>query len=635
MTAKSKLTFYLRSLCLVFLIAACQNLDDINSRLDNVENEIVDIKTSIKLLEDAYNSGKVITNMTQLSDESGVSTGWSITFSDDSSINILNGEKGNDGILDVIKNEDDNSLTIILTDGRQFEFQMAGPSATSIILLSDSKICLDQNGEEKIIFRINPSDAMLDLNVNNPTCQIALDIAGECTRSSMVVKEPVEFKLSGVKQSLFEDGSIIPGQYEATIKDVGEYIAYSHTVVLVIAGTGKSQISSHPFTICSSLYPEVGVTGLPIVIIETPDEQPVTSKNDWMKNVQMKIYDKDKKLDYEGSLSVKGRGNSTWGFPKKPYALKLDSKSKILGMKKHKRWCLLANWMDRTMIRNAVAFEISRSTDLRYTPSGQFVELILNGKHVGNYYLTEQIKVDENRVDIAELDANATSGDGITGGYIFELDTNFDEVYKFKSETKDFPWMFKDPDDVNDAQFEYAMNYVNSMERALYDEEAFKKRIFEEYMDLESFVDWWFVYELAMNCEPAHPKSSYMHKDINGRMNAGPVWDFDWGTFTPGSTGRFCIKNRLYYDKLFEDEKFVALVKERWNILKPKFDAIPLYIEELKESLRKSDEINSAMWPISSTTNGDESLEFDNAIDKLKNSYTSKLSWMDVQIKGM
>lgn len=338
------------------------------------------------------------------------------------------------------------------------------------------------------------------------------------------------------------------------------------------------------------------------------------------------------KLNYQGSLAVKGRGNSTWSYPKKPYALKLDKKSEILGMKKHKRWCLLANFMDRTLIRNAVAFEISRQTGLDYTPSGQFVELIVNGEHVGNYYLTEQIKVDENRVNVAELNPDATDEEEINGGYIFELDVYFDEVFKFRSEVRGLPWMFKDPDEVNDAQFNYVRKYVNDMEHALYDEESFKARKFADYMDLESLVDWWFVYELSMNSEPGHPKSTYFHKDLGGKMTAGPVWDFDWGTFTGYATNYFAVKDAVYYNQLFKDEEFVKLVKERWALLKPRFEAISSYIDELKLQLIKSDEINAAMWPIYQNVNGDEQRSFSDAVEMLKSAYNAKLSWLDSQI---
>ena len=101
-------------------------------------------------------------------------------------------------------------------------------------------------------------------------------------------------------------------------------------------------------------------SGLPVVIIDTPNQATIPSKHhDWLEDASITILTPDGKADYSGTTSIRGRGNSTWSYPKKPYNLKLDEKAEILGMPKHKRWVLLANWMDRTLLRNRVAFQIA------------------------------------------------------------------------------------------------------------------------------------------------------------------------------------------------------------------------------------------------------------------------------------
>ncbi|MBQ0089061.1 MAG: CotH kinase family protein [Prevotellaceae bacterium] len=376
-------------------------------------------------------------------------------------------------------------------------------------------------------------------------------------------------------------------------------------------------------------------TGLPIVDITTCDSTDITSKDLWKNNCKMLIVNPNGTIDYNGNISIKGRGNSTWSYPKKPYSIKLDKKDKVLGMPKHRRWCLLANWADRTLMRNAIAFEISRNTGLKWTPRGKFVEVVLNGKHIGNYYLCEQIKIDEHRVNITNADTSVTSGNRLSGGYIFELDINFDEKFKFKPTITQWPWMFKDPDEVNTAQYDYIVNYVNKMDSALIIPERFKSREFEKYMDLESFADSWFVYELTMNSEISHPKSYMMYKDINGKMTSGPVWDFDYYTFVPQSTNTFCAKY-LYYSVLFDDPQFISLVKKRWNLYKDKFrTAIPAFIDKTKRELELSNSLNSDMWPITISVNGDETLNFDEAVERLKSAYLNKLEWLDKQIEAM
>ena len=382
-------------------------------------------------------------------------------------------------------------------------------------------------------------------------------------------------------------------------------------------------------------------TGLPKVVINTPDHVAITDKDRWVSDVEMTIYNADSTIDYQGTLQAKGRGNSTWGFPKKPYALKLDKKASILGMPKHKRWCLLANWVDRTLIRNAVGFEIARQmSSLAYTPRGEFVELFLNGKFEGNYYLCEQIKVDENRVDIAELDENATSGVGITGGYILEVDDHFDEDFRFISPRGNMPWQCKDPDEVSHEQFVYVQQFVNEMEDALYDDSRFAKRDFADYLNLDTFADWWLVMELTSNIEAQGPKSCIMHKDIDkadgtlSKLCAGPVWDFDYDTFKPERSNEYSIINNFYYQRLFHDAQFQQIVKQRWAVLKAKGTDMYIgrYIDTLRDQLESSASLNYTMWPPTLFMNGDTYLSYHDAVDRLKTAFLQKYAFLDYAI---
>ncbi len=379
---------------------------------------------------------------------------------------------------------------------------------------------------------------------------------------------------------------------------------------------------------------------LPVVMLETPS--PITSKEIWTEGCSMKIYEGNGTVtDYKSDVQVRGRGNTTWEYPKKPYAIKLDKKAEVLGMPKHKRWVLLANWMDRTLLRNAFAFQIAKQTDLAWTPSGEFVEVLMNGEHLGNYYLCEQVKVDKNRLNIKEMKTTDISGDSVTGGYLMEVDGHYDEVNKFRPTISNLPFMFKDPDEdvLQPEQLAYMQSYVNDMEAALYADDWAFTRAYTFYLDMDSFIDYWFVFELAMNHEPLNPKSVYFHKDRLGKLKAGPVWDFDWATFIPSRTQSFQITNALYYGRLLDDPMFRYVVKNRWAVLKPAFDLVPDYIESLAETLRSSNAVNLAMWPLSEhpygSINGDGTTSYDEAISRIVTSYKAKLSWMDNQISHM
>ncbi len=396
-------------------------------------------------------------------------------------------------------------------------------------------------------------------------------------------------------------------------------------------------------------YAMICYTNLPVCYVNTANGAPILDKENWIAGSRM-IIGNAAEADLNGvyeNMNIRGRGNSTWSLPKKPYAIKLDKKAKVLGMPKHKRWCLLANYLDHTMIRNAVSFEISRyMTALDWTPRGDCVDLVLNGTYQGSYYLCEQVKIDENRVNVAELEIGDTSEPNVTGGYLIELDTNYDEPNKFRSnygtasDGYTMPVNIKEPDEEvilsGSAQFNYIKNYYNTIEGVLYKSNFPSGSTYQELIDIDSYIDWWLVFEITGNEEPNHPKSCYMNKDRGGKMKAGPVWDFDWGTFVPGDTG-FLISNSLWYGRLFKDPVFVARVKERWAAVKPMLDSnIPVYIDEQAANVKESAVMNHEMWPITIwRPNGDEDISFDAAIDRMKEAFKARMNNLNNAINNL
>ena len=498
------------------------------------------------------------------------------------------GDKYSDKVRLVIKTPTEEGTKVIVSE--EFAIKFAGISVSGMAFLKrDNPKALIEN------FEINPNSSSITITsplITSP--KLALSFT---TDAAQVL-------VGNVRQ--------VSGE---TINDFSSPVTYSF-----VSEVGEVQ----KYTI------QVRHSGLPIVVISTAGAAEIPPKTeDWLSDSYMTIYDTDCSIDFSGTIGIRGRGNSTWKYPKKPYAIKLDSKAEILGMPKHKRWVLLANWLDRTLLRNHVSFRIAMQTGLEWTPRGEFVEVILNGNHIGNYYLCEQIKVDKNRVNIAELEES-----DIDGGYLMELDTYYDELYKFKSAVKSFPYMFKDPDEVNDSQFAFMKDFVNNLENALYDDDRFRAREYEQYLDIDSFIDWWITHELTGNTETKHPKSTYMHKDKGGKLKAGPVWDFDWKTFRPDNQ-EWVTKEHLYYPILFTDPIFVARVKERWSMHEELLSKIPEFIEAESSRIRNSEGMNHEMWPVTQDTNGDINLPFTDAVARMKKSYEAKFEFMRRNIKNM
>lgn len=375
-------------------------------------------------------------------------------------------------------------------------------------------------------------------------------------------------------------------------------------------------------------------SNLPVVYINTPDSTAITSKTEWVTGNSVIIGNAGDYNDEFYDANIRGRGNSTWNLEKKPYALKMGSKSSIFGMPKQKRWCLLANYCDKTLLRNALTFELGRQTDyLEWTPSGKHVDVVLNGVLKGNYYFCEQIRVDENRVNITEMESSDTDEESITGGYLLEYDSYYDEVNEFYSSICSYPVMIKEPDEdvLVDEQFEYIQNYINDMETVLSADDMATTKEYQNYLDVNSFADFWIVYSITAAEEWGWPKSCYFYKDRNEVLKAGPLWDFDYYTYNRETTDIHYTP--LYYRYLFNDADFVALVKEHWNEYYSRFESLTDYFDEQTEYLEESAEINALLWPnITETVNGDTDLSMSDAWARMRKIFLYRLEVLDNEI---
>ena len=377
----------------------------------------------------------------------------------------------------------------------------------------------------------------------------------------------------------------------------------------------------------------------------------------------MKINDKD---TYEIATQIKGRGNYTWKWEKKPYALKLDKKSEVLGMPAHKRWVLLANWRDHTLLRNDATFELSRRAGLPYTVRGQFVELEFNGEYRGNYYLCEQIKIDENRVNITPLEDDFTD---LSGGYLMEIDSYWDEINKFKSKYFTLNYMFKEPDEDPAAEgvdpryqqgYTWMENHINEFERVLKTKSCVvvsgKHGDYANYLDVDSAIKFMLVNELSGNRDflqngtHSGPHSTYLYKDKGGKIFLGPGWDFDYETFIPKnwySGGQYqwrgLTNSGYYYYFLCANASFVARIKELWTSKKAAFLDLATdntgYIDQMVEKIRLSEQFDNEKWPYKGEENRNDNHDYagytyQQAIDLMKSSLRSKVNWMDTRLNS-
>ncbi len=464
-------------------------------------------------------------------------------------------------------------------------------------------------------------------------------------------------------------------------------------------------------------------TGLPIIEINTNDPTHGTSyiaqhkdeeQPSWMTiHVGKRTFEPAINKTEGKNCSIKGRGNTTWNWKKKPYKVKLEQKTALLkemGLTdvtaESKHWVLLANFMDRTMMRNMVAMELSSMmTNLAWTPHCIPVELYINGVHQGNYLLIEQVRVEEGRVVVAPKNAVGENANDV--GFMMELDFHYDNYYgdvqydnttqwrspygrsKYTGSALDFrddypktttittpysgdrtvtmgiPFSIKEPDwspkqgetPVNSDQLTYIKDFVSSAGASLFSKGTVnnwwynvtapnpdQETGYPKYLDVESFIDYWIVFELMINHELGNPGSVYMTKPKGGKLTAGPCWDFDWGTLSssynnnrwPKPNTNLMNADAIWYESLMKDYSYVNQLYNRFLALKSQLQTIPAKIDEWEQEMAVSAELNFKMWkPSEAGINGDENLSYHEAVARIKQFYTARLSFVETKLSAL
>jgi len=425
----------------------------------------------------------------------------------------------------------------------------------------------------------------------------------------------------------FVGGAIEAGTYEQRFSDFKEYI--SHTLNINRTATSEAQMNAGDIFVpvngdnwaqgsWTSLASweisqggnsgSVSITGtLPVVYLSTTDGVAITSKEEYITG---SLYIDPMGSGYEalGSDTVpvtgqfKGRGNWTWsGFNKKPYRIKFDAKQKVLGMPKNKHWCLLAGADDNLgYLKNYVGFKLSEAVGLRWTPKSVPVELVMNGKYQGLYFLTEQIRVGSNRVDITEQEDSAI--DSVSGGWLIEIDNYYEEgnVTVWEGNNQQVWITMKSPEILSAPQRTYIEAQLNGLNDAIWgtsEAEVWSR------LNLDEAVKYYLVQELMEDCESYHG-SCYLYKerDRSGASEKwffGPVWDFGnaynrgWETWIYDSP----IFAQYWIGKLATWPAFQAKLKEVWwTFYHNQPDAIRADINAFSSRIAQAAQHDAQVW---------------------------------------
>lgn len=418
-------------------------------------------------------------------------------------------------------------------------------------------------------------------------------------------------------------------------------------------------------------------TNLPLIIIDTDDktivdEPKIKCSIKIISNTSGTNKPTDAATDYDGVAGIEIRGSSSKYYPQKPFLFETrDENGKnlnvpILGMPEENDWILLSNYNDKSFMRNILGYKLFQKLGY-YAPRARIVEVFVNRQYQGIYVLTEKIKQDKNRVDIAKLRPEDTEGDELTGGYVFKIDYwGENDSWKSPYSPVDHPdfnvrFVYHDPDseELNTKQKFYIRDYVTSFESALYGSD-FKNALngYPNFIDVESFIDYFIVSEISRNND-GFKKSRYFNKDKNGKIHAGPVWDFDWAwkninecfifKAANGSGWAYkvndCnpwVKSPGWMIKLFEDADFKKRTNCRYfevreNVLTDEY--IFGLIDSMYQEVKVPQETHFKKWDIlgknvGAPEIGEQPQTYEGEVEKLKDWIKTRLNWLDNNMLG-
>jgi len=378
-------------------------------------------------------------------------------------------------------------------------------------------------------------------------------------------------------------------------------------------------------------------------------------------------------ITYEGLIGIEIRGQSSQMFPKKQYGFETrdsaneDIDVSLLGLPEEEDWILHAPYSDKSLIRNALIYDLSRDIG-RYASRLVFVELILNNTYDGLYILMEKLKRDKYRIDINKLKSNENEGEDLTGGYILKLDKedSYNQLNSFTStirppnsiNNQQIRFVFDTPneEDITDEQRNYIKSYINSFENTLNSNQfSDLENGYSKYIDVDSFIDFFILNELSNNVD-GYRLSTWLVKDKNELLSIGPIWDFNLAFGNANYCGgerydvwAYKFNERcsqdfwqipFWWNRFMEDPNFKNLLQQRWNTLRNNelsedviLSKIDNYVNLFESSgsreanFRRWQILGEYVWP-----NNFIGGSYPDEINYLKEWISNRLAWLDREI---
>ena len=447
--------------------------------------------------------------------------------------------------------------------------------------------------------------------------------------------------------------------YELTYADVDVSRAFRYVRYKGIEGT-RSTVAELEFWGYRSNGDDsqfYQVTNLPTVVIHTASgSDPVDKAGELESHISVISEGGTVILEQDGTSRL--RGNNSMTHPKKPYRIKFDEKRRPLGAPaKARKWTLINNYGDKTLLRNCLAFEISRRMGIGFTPWCRPVDVIMNGEYKGCYQFCDAVDVHSHRVEITEMDNTCTEGDLLTGGYLIEIDAYASKEPKHFTSSHSTPVTVKypDEDDLLAVQFNYIRQYYNQFENSLYKSNwKDPEQGYRQYLNLPSFQRHFLVGELSGNTDTYW--STYMYKDREEtQFFVEPVWDFDLAFENDNRTYPICNQSDYIYrtkgsaagsfrgivDRIIiTDAGSASELRYMWGSARYfcgiNVEELQAYVDSVASELMESQRLNFIRWPImNKKVHQNPKLwgSYEAEVQNVKDYIARRIPWMDNKLR--
>lgn len=410
------------------------------------------------------------------------------------------------------------------------------------------------------------------------------------------------------------------------MKNVIRIIGYILAIYVFASCTDDIEATEPP------IQATISISGtLPVMYIETENRQPVVSKEKYMNATYWldPMGNPDvEPLGTEGEqlpLQIRGRGHSSWKGLKKPYKIKLGKKTALMGMPKNKHWALL-----KPTENTVTGLQLGKLMGMAWTPNFRPIEVMLNGDYIGLYFLTETIRIDENRVNIYEQPDQETNSELIKGGWLVEVDNYHDECQITIPECSrwNLTIRYHSPENLSNPQLQWLTNEFKAINTAIYSKDKTSTE-WEKFIDVESMARFFILQEVMDNPDGFHG-SFYLHKDLteNAKWIAGPIWDLV--CYNREKTD-YTFKMKVHYGftphwigEIIQYDSFCQSVKSIWNEVYPnRLSEIYSYIDATVLPLAEAWEKDCERW------SDDPTQTAQLRADRIKNALTRNVEWFN------